>query len=66
MREAGDGIISLVYKPGGHVLAFEAMPKVVIHVSSALNTVVNYTDGQISKNVTFLLRCVCKVDLITL
>ena len=34
----GDSVVSLVPRPGGHGLAFEAMPEVIIYVSCALLT----------------------------
>ena len=34
MQEAGEGVVSLVSRPGGHGLAFETMLEVVIYVSS--------------------------------
>ena len=41
MQEARDGVVSLVIRPGGHGLAFEAMPEVVYYASSALLHICN-------------------------
>ena len=38
MREARDRVVSLVPRPGGHGLAFEAMLHFIVYITSALLT----------------------------